>query len=245
MGKAPTGRGADGRRVVARAAEAVFLNQRRASLAELAVALAAVLVTAGGFLLVWGLFGGSDTALRFPPPAAQEIPRDVGTAAPAPVVMVTAPPMAASVPVRIEIAKLGVDAPVMRLGLNEDGTVQVPPLPNHDLAGWYTGSVTPGQEGSSVILGHVDSYDGVSVFFAIKNLKPGDQVSVVRADGSTAVFAVDDVQKVAKVAFPSSTVYGNSGYPSLRLVTCGGPFNAATGEYQDNIVVYAHLAAPS
>jgi hypothetical protein len=68
-------------------------------------------------------------------------------------------------------------------------------------------------------------------------------VNVVRADGSMAVFAVDDVQKVAKVAFPSSAVYGNSAYPSLRLVTCGGPFNAATGEYQDNIVVYAHLAA--
>jgi sortase (surface protein transpeptidase) len=160
-----------------------------------------------------------------------------------PLLMVTAPPMPASVPVRIEIAKLGVDAPVTALGLNPDGTVQVPPLSNHNLAGWYTGSVTPGQEGSAVILGHVDSYAGASVFYAIKNLAPGDQVSIVRADGSTAVFAVDSVQMVAKVAFPSGSVYGNTAYPSLRLITCGGPFDAATGEYKDNIVVYAHLTA--
>jgi sortase family protein len=159
-----------------------------------------------------------------------------------PVVMPAAPPMPASVPVRIEIAKLAVDAPLMRLGLNKDGTVQVPPLSDHDLAGWYTGSVTPGQDGSSVILGHVDSYSGGSVFFSIKTLKPGDRLAVARADGSTAAFVVDGVQKVAKVAFPSSAVYGNTGYPSLRLITCGGPFDEATGEYQDNIVVYAHLA---
>jgi sortase (surface protein transpeptidase) len=157
--------------------------------------------------------------------------------------MPTALPMSASVPVRIEIAKLAVDAPLMRLGLNEDGTVQVPPLSDHDLAGWYTGSVTPGQDGSSVILGHVDSYSGGSVFFSIKNLKPGDRMTVARADGSTAAFVVDGVQKAEKVAFPSSAVYGNTAYPSLRLVTCGGPFDEATGEYQDNIVVYAHLAA--
>lgn len=215
-----------------------------ASVTVLAVVLGAALFTAGGFLLVVsGPFGGSATAGRLPPPGAQDIPRDVGTAVPGPTVMPTVPPMAGSVPVRIEIAKLAVDAPVMRLGLNKDGTVQVPPLDNHDLAGWYTGSVTPGQDGSSVILGHVDSYTGGSVFFFIKNLKPGDRVTVTRADGSTAAFVVDGVQKVDKVAFPSSAVYGNTAYPSLRLITCGGPFDAATGEYQDNIVVYAHLAA--
>lgn len=228
---------------MASAAEAVFLNEERASVTVLAVALGAALLATGGFLLVWGTLGASGTAVRTPPPGAQDIPRDVGTGVPVPVVMPTAPPMPESVPVRIEIAKLAVDAPVMRLGLNKNGTVQVPPLNNHDLAGWYTGSVTPGQDGSSVILGHVDSYEGGSVFYAIKNLKPGDRVSVTRADGSTAAFAVDGVQKVAKVAFPSSAVYGNTAYPSLRLVTCGGPFDQATGEYQDNIVVYAHLAA--
>jgi sortase (surface protein transpeptidase) len=152
-----------------------------------------------------------------------------------------APPLAASPPVRIEIPILKVNAPVIRLGLNPDGSVEVPPLDDHNLAGWYTGSVMPGVTGASVILGHVDSWAGGSVFFTIKNLHPGDRIDVLRADGTTAVFTVDGLQKAAKVAFPTSAVYGNPGYPALRLITCGGPFNAATGEYRDNIIVYAHL----
>ena len=91
------------------------------------------------------------------------------------------------------------------------------------------------------MLGHVDSWSGGSVFFKIKDLKPGDKVDVVRANGSTAVFTVDGLQKAAKVAFPTGQVYGSPGYPALRLITCGGPFDAATGSYLDNIIVYAHL----
>ncbi|HEX4655973.1 MAG TPA: class F sortase [Streptosporangiaceae bacterium] len=177
-----------------------------------------------------------------PPASAQVIPATVGTAVPFPVdpsaVAAALPP---STPVEVEIPVLGVKAPVMRLGRNSDGTVQVPPLGNHNLAGWYDGSVTPGADGSSVILGHVDNYTGPSVFFSIKNLHAGDKVDVVRANGSVAAFAVDGVQKVAKAQFPTSDVYGNVGYPSLRLVTCGGPFDAGSGQYVDNIVVYAHL----
>jgi sortase (surface protein transpeptidase) len=141
----------------------------------------------------------------------------------------------------IEVPALGVKAPVMRLGLSSDGTVQVPPLSNHNLAGWYDRSVTPGQRGSSVILGHVDSFTGASVFFSIKTLRPGNMIDVVRANGSTAVFTVDGVQKVVKSAFPRSEVYGNASFPSLRLVTCGGPFDTTTRQYLDNVVVYAHL----
>jgi sortase (surface protein transpeptidase) len=151
--------------------------------------------------------------------------------------------MAASAPLRIEIPVLGVSAPVMRLGLNGDGTVQVPPLADHNLAGWYDGSITPGQRGSSIILGHVDSNTGISVFFYIKNLRPGNEIKIVRADGSTATFAVDGVQKIVKSAFPTRAIYGNVSYPSLRLITCGGPFDAATGQYLDNIAVYSHLVS--
>ena len=139
------------------------------------------------------------------------------------------------------IPAIAVDAPVTKLGLNADGTVQVPPLDNHNLAGWYTGSVTPGADGAAVMLGHVDSWSGGSVFFKIKDLKPGDKVDVIRANGSTAVFTVDGLQRAVKVAFPTSQVYGSPGYPALRLITCGGPFDAATGSYLDNIIVYAHL----
>jgi len=87
----------------------------------------------------------------------------------------------------------------------------------------------------------VDSFTGRSVFYHIKDLTQGELVEVVRADGRTATFSVDGVQEVAKATFPSAEIYGNTRYPGLRLITCGGPFNTATRQYLDNIVVYTHL----
>jgi LPXTG-site transpeptidase (sortase) family protein len=197
-----------------------------------------VLVAVGAFVVAHALGAGS----KLPPAAAQDIPVTVGTTVPfAPDPASVAAPLAASTPMTIKIPVIKVDAPVTRLDLSADGTVQVPPLSNHNLAGWYDRSVTPGAKGTSVILGHVDDYAGASVFFNVKNLRKGDAVYVVRADGSTAMFSVDGVQKAAKTNFPTSDVYGNVPYPALRLVTCGGPFDAKTGQYLDSIVVYAHL----
>jgi sortase (surface protein transpeptidase) len=207
-------------------------KRRRVTFAAIGI----VLLAAGVWAIARAVSGGG--AL---PAGAAEIPANVGTRVPGPAAIPTAAPMAASAPVRIEIPVLGVSAPVMPLGRNPDGSLQVPPLDNHNLAGWYDGSVTPGQRGSSIILGHVDSYTGISVFFYIKNLRPGNQIKIVRADGTTAVFAVDGVQKVSKATFPSQIIYGNVSYPGLRLITCGGPFDAAAGQYLDNIVVYSHL----
>ncbi len=153
----------------------------------------------------------------------------------------TAAPMAASRPVRIEIPRLDVDEPVMRLGLAATGTAEVPPLANHNLAGWYDGSVTRGRKAPRSSWGTSIRSPGISVFFYIKTLRPGNKIEIVRANGSTAVSTVDGVQKVVKASFPTSDVYGNVGYPGLRLVTCGGPFNTATRQYLDNVVVYAHL----
>jgi hypothetical protein len=198
-----------------------------------------VMVAAGAFVVAHALSAGS----KLPPAAAQEIPSTVGTRVPfAPNPASVAAPLRTSTPMTIVIPAIKVDAPVTRLGLNTDGSVQVPPLSDHNLAGWYDRSVTPGAKGTSVILGHVDDYAGPSVFYNIKNLRKDEAIDIVRGDGVTAVFAVDGVQKAAKTNFPSSDVYGNVPYPALRLVTCGGPFDAKTGEYLDSIVVYAHLA---
>ena len=174
----------------------------------LATLLGILLLLAGGFIAFWAVTGPSG-----PPAEAQQIPAAVGTAAPRVGGRVVARALAASAPVRIEIPVLSVDAPVTRLGLNSDGSVQVPPLDDHNLAGWYTGSVTPGQSGASVLLGHVDSWSGGSVFFKIKNLRRGDTVDVIRADGDVAVFTVDGLQKAAKVAFPTGSVYSNPRLP--------------------------------
>jgi hypothetical protein len=195
-------------------------------------------VAAGAGVVVFALSGRASTGLTG---AATEIPASVQTGAPRLADVRMAAAMGASVPVRIEIPALHVDASVMRLGNGPGGTIQVPPLNNHNLAGWYDHSVMPGQDGTSVILGHVDTYAGVSVFFYIKTLAPGDLVKVIRADGGTAVFSVDGVRRVAKATFSDSEVLGNTSYPELRLITCGGPFDAATRQYLDNIVVYSHL----
>ena len=152
-----------------------------------------------------------------------------------------AAPLARSIPVSIRIPGIAVSAPVMEVGQNADGTVQVPPLDDHNLTGWYRYGPTPGQRGPAVILGHVDSLTGISVFYYLKDLHAGDKVYVTLADAKVAAFSVDGVQKVAKDAFPTASIYGKAGYPSLRLITCGGPFDKASGHYVDNIIVYAHL----
>ncbi|MER8015111.1 class F sortase [Streptomyces griseoluteus] len=143
-----------------------------------------------------------------------------------------------SVPVRLRIPGIGVDTPVMRLGLARDGSVQVPPITAHDQAGWYQSSPAPGQTGPSVILGHVTvgAY-GDGVFRRLDRLRRGDEIAVRLENGTSAEFTVTSLRTVAKSAFPTEAVYGDVGRPELRLITCGGP---RTGDgYRDNVIVFA------
>jgi LPXTG-site transpeptidase (sortase) family protein len=147
-----------------------------------------------------------------------------------------------SVPVRLQIPAIGVDTPVIRLGLASDGSVQVPPITAHDRAGWYRHSPTPGQTGPSVILGHVTvgSY-GDGVFRHLGGLHRGDRIVARLENGTSAVFAVSSVRTVTKAEFPSDAVYGDVDRPELRLITCGGP---RTGDgYLDNVIVFATLSS--
>ncbi|WP_055493448.1 class F sortase [Streptomyces sp. TP-A0356] len=147
-----------------------------------------------------------------------------------------------SVPVRLQIPAVGVDTPVIRLGLAPDGTVQVPPVTAHDPAGWYGHSPTPGQVGPSVILGHatVGAY-GDGVFRHLARLHRGDRIVARLENGTAAVFAVRAVRTVAKANFPVDDVYGDVNRPELRLITCGGP---RTGHgYLDNVIVFAALSS--
>ncbi|GAB2579768.1 hypothetical protein GCM10027168_10770 [Streptomyces capparidis] len=132
----------------------------------------------------------------------------------------------------------------MRLGLAPDGTVQVPPVVEHDLAGWYRHSPTPGQVGPSVILGHVTvgAY-GDGVFRHLARLAPGDRVTARLENGTEAEFAVTAVRTVAKADFPTDAVYGDVGRPELRLITCGG--HRSGDGYPDNVIVFAALVSAS
>ena len=171
-----------------------------------------------------------------PSPTSRPVPSS--TSGPA----VEAAPLARSTPVRVRIAAIGVDSGLMDLGLRADGSLEVPP--SGFPAGWYTGGPTPGELGPAIIAGHID-WNGPGVFYNLHNLKPGDQVTVTRADGSRPAFRVTRVAQFPKDQFPTKLVYGNIDHAGLRLITCGGSFNSQSGHYEDNIVVFADLIAPT
>jgi sortase (surface protein transpeptidase) len=151
--------------------------------------------------------------------------------------------MGRSAPVRVHIPVIGVDSTLMDLGLQGDGALQVPP--SGFPAGWYTGAPTPGQLGPAIIVGHVDWGGQPGVFSRLRELKPGDEVTVERRDGSTAVFRITLVQQYPKSSFPTAVVYGDIDHAGLRLITCGGPFNPGTHSYDDDNVAFADLVGSS
>ncbi|WP_067461351.1 class F sortase [Actinomadura macra] len=192
------------------------------------VAAAAVLI--GAALVLFGLARGG--------------PPDVPGGGPSGTSSVTraAAPMARSSPVRIRIPAIGVDAPVLSLGLNADGTVQEPSLKQPWLTSWYNGGAAPGERGPAAFYGHVDSRaSGPAVFYELGHLKRGARVEVLRQDGRTAIFQITSIEQVPKSRFPTERVYGRTSDPTIRVMTCGGEFDPVKRSYKDNIIAYGVL----
>jgi hypothetical protein len=144
-------------------------------------------------------------------------------------------------PVTVSIPRIGVRSRLVDLGLSKkDGSMEVPDPP---VAGWFSRGPSPGALGPAVIAGHV-TWDGApAVFYRLGTLRPGDQVSVTRKDGKTAIFTVSRVARFSKSQFPSQAVYGAIDHAGLRLITCGGTYDAAGHSYLDNVIVFAKLEA--
>ena len=153
--------------------------------------------------------------------------------------LTTGPLMATSAPTQVSIPALDVTEPVTGLGLQTNGSMQVPD--DATTVGWYTKAPTPGALGPAILAGHVDYKKQPGTFARLSELKPGDGINVQRQDGSMAMFAVTKVERHPKNQFPSAAVYGPINHAGLRLITCGGDFDNKTGHYEDNIVVYAVL----
>jgi sortase (surface protein transpeptidase) len=166
------------------------------------------------------------------PKQSTRVAQVIKTAAPTPL---TAPK---SIPLNLKIPAIGLDANIITVGLNADGTMEVPDPNLSNSVGWYSYSPTPGEVGPSVIVGHVVDYVGPSVFWRLQELHPGDEIAISRQDSRSALFKVDDIRQYSQEDFPTSDVYGNINYAGLRLVTCGGHYNPATGHYTLNTVVY-------
>ncbi|POX62601.1 class F sortase [Streptomyces sp. Ru62] len=151
-------------------------------------------------------------------------------------------PLPRSRPTSFRVPSLGIDAPITPLRLDRNRELETPPVDRPRLVGWYQGGPTPGEAGTAVAVGHRDTRTGPAVFAGLAQVKPGKPVEVRRADGRVAVYSVDRVKVYDKAGFPDKEVYGPTGRPELRVLTCGGLFSRRTG-YTSNVVVFAHLTA--
>lgn len=178
--------------------------------------------------------GDTTDAAPAPPATASASPAPAQPTGPAPA---PSPSVEQAPPTQVTIPAIDLDEPLIDLGLQADGSMEVPV--DFDDVGWYTPGGRPGGRGPVVIAGHVDSPTGPAVFLRLHELVPGDAVTVTAADGTTHAYVVTEVLDVAKNAFPTAEVFGATATDTLRLITCGGIFDSAAASYTDNRVVFA------
>ena len=212
------------------------MSLRRPAAIIFAVGLVVIAAGTAGLLLT----RHSTPAMRPVAAGLEALPAPTGPIVAAPQ---SAAPHPVATPVSLTIPLIGVSTKLITLGLTSDGSLQVPPVTDTAVAGWYTGSPRPGAIGSAIIVGHVDTVNGPAVFDRLFELRKGDQVYIRRADGTLVKFRVTAVQQYLKDHFPTQTVYGPTPDAELRLITCGGAFDYATGHYLSNTVVYATEAS--
>lgn len=205
-------------------------------------------------LAVWGvsrILNAEPASLDIPGPPPGEVqvqaqaPAQIQAQGPTELVpppQVLVPGLDRSLPNRILIPSISVNAYVEEIGLRSDGTLETPSFARSNNAAWYKYGPTPGEVGPSVIVGHVDNKNAPAVFFDLRRVEVGAKIQVNRADGSKVFFKVDSIEQFPKTNFPTQRVYGHTPAPTLRLVTCGGKFDKAKQDYLDNIIVFASLA---
>lgn len=212
---------------------ASLLRVVRRPAAAAALTVGAVLVGVGATGLVYAAIHSGRPATPVGAPTLVPVPLGRVAAAPGPTMRRVPAPTGLIIP------SIGVRSGLVRLGLTPSGALQVPAVAS--VAGWYSRSPRPGAVGAAVIVGHIDSETAPGVFFRLRLLRPGRLVYVRRADGSLAVFRVTAVRSYTKTDFPTLAVYGPTPNAQLRLITCGGEYDYATGHYLSNLIVYAAL----
>ncbi|MEE1751989.1 class F sortase [Streptomyces sp. SP18CS02] len=175
-----------------------------------------------------------------PRPAASPVPETLRRASPSSVPP-AGPAMPRSAPTRLKIPKIGVDAPFTHLEIGPSGALDPPPADDTNLVGWHASGASPGERGTALMAGHLDTATAPAVFARLDELAAGDSFEVLRADGTTAVFLVDSVESFHKSDFPDQRVYGDTPKALARLITCAGAYDHAVKDYTENLVVFAHL----
>ncbi|MEV6764371.1 class F sortase [Streptomyces sp. NPDC051105] len=173
--------------------------------------------------------------------ASGNMPAESADAAPSGGARRSGEALSRSAPTRLLIPKIGVDAPFTTLTLAPSGQLQPPPAADTNLVGWYAEGPAPGEAGTAIIAGHVDTKTSAAVFVRLDELEPGDRFTVLRDDGTQADFVVDSADTFAKDDFPSKRVYADTSRPEVRLITCAGDYDHDVKDYTENLVVFGHL----
>ncbi|MFF3504041.1 class F sortase [Streptomyces sp. NPDC003247] len=187
--------------------------------------------------LALSFFGGNDPSPRSAPPPHS--PQAATSTSPAR--HPAGKHLPRSEPVRLLIPKISVDAPFTDLSITPSGQLEAPPAHDTNLVGWHAEGPSPGETGTAIIAGHIDTATAPAVFADLGELEEGDVFKVRRADGRTASFVVDDLETFDKDRFPSSRVYADTDKAEVRLITCAGDYDRAAKDYTANLVVFAHL----
>lgn len=144
-------------------------------------------------------------------------------------------------PTRLLIPAIDVDAPFVGLDITRSGQLEAPPADDVNLVGWQADGVSPGERGTAIIAGHVDTATSPAVFAELSELDKGDRFAVERSDGRRAVFVVDSAETFEKDDFPDRRVYADTPQAQVRLITCAGDYDHKAKDYTENLVVFAHL----
>nr|WP_043734036.1 class F sortase [Streptomyces zinciresistens] len=201
----------------------------------------------GALVLVVALTGGQDDSTgagrvsQAPPAASPTAGADASASSGSSGTATDGKHLARSRPVRLLIPKISVDAPFTDLAIGRGGQLQPPPPNDTNLVGWYAKGASPGERGTSIIAGHVDTKTAPAVFANLEGLREGDRFQVLRADGRKASFEVSEVQTFDKDYFPSDRVYRDSPRAEVRLITCAGNYDRSAMDYTANLVVFARL----
>jgi hypothetical protein len=213
------------------------VRNRRVRRAVIALTTLAAVGLFGGLCGACSSGGGVTRAVKTKPPASTSTSTPTSAATHVARYRPTTPVFDVAAPVHLAIPSIGVSTDLVALGLNPDGTMQVPT--QWQQAGWYTGGPRPGEDGPAVIAGHVDSKLGPAVFFRLHDLQAGNEVVITRADHSVVRFVIDRLAEFPKSSFPTAAVFGATPGPTLRLITCTGAFDETAHSYVDNLVAYA------
>ncbi|CAL9620942.1 hypothetical protein SUDANB130_05840 [Streptomyces sp. enrichment culture] len=217
--------------------------------------MTAVFWGGAGLLLATTLMGGGEdppddahgphasrTVAAAPSAGASTGPAEGGAAvSPSPAERSPGKHLARSAPTRLVIPSIGVNAPFTALDVDSKGRLEAPPPNDTNLVGWYAKGVSPGELGTAIVAGHVDTKTSAAVFARLSELKKGDRFQVRRADGTRATFVVDEAESFAKDDFPNERVYADTPDAQVRLITCAGAYDHTAKDYTENLVVFAHL----